>query len=219
MTRKICSICGENEATTVDHLPPKGIYPKPIDGNMNMHTVPACSSCNGGGSKEDEEFKVFIGIENGEFRYEQKKLIDSLASTIAHNKRLSSHIFSNHKKIYTKYRSQIAERAVAVKFNFDAYNQVISRIVRGLYWRETNTPLGKEPSIMVLPANSLNKSQHHDFKEIMDHLSPHKLNKNTFVYKYIINDDGTSIWGMQFFKHHTVFAIAEAKKHNKSDRL
>jgi len=81
-----------------------------------------------------------------------------------------------------------------------------------LYWRETGTPLGKKPNIMVLPANSLNNSQYQDFKEIMDQLSPNKLNKNTFIYKYIINDDGTSIWGIQFFKRHAVFAIAEAKR-------
>lgn len=218
VTKKICSICGENEATTVDHLPPKGIYLKPINDD-NMHTVPACSSCNGGGSKEDEEFKLFMGLETGEFRDNKKGLIDSLAGTIRHNKRLASQIFSNHQKVYAKYRSPKPEKAVAIKFNSDAYNKVITRIIKGLYWRETDTPLGREPNVTVLPANSLKKSQYQDFKDIMDQLPPKKLNKNTFIYKYFINDDGTSIWGMQFFKRHTVFAIAEAKKHNKSVEL
>ncbi|MDP2894751.1 MAG: hypothetical protein Q8N78_10350 [Sulfurimonas sp.] len=213
MARKMCSICGEYKDTTDDHLPPKGIYHKPIDNDMNMHTVPACSFCNGGGSKEDEEFKLFMGLETGDFRDNKEKIIDSLAGTIRHNKRLASQIFSNHKKIYAEDRSTIAEKVVAIKFNSYAYNQVISRIVKGLYWRKTGTPLGKEPNVTVLPANSLNNSQYQDFKEIMDQLPPNKLNKNTFIYKYIINDDGTS---MQFFKRHTVFAIAEAKKHNKS---
>lgn len=211
MAKKICSICGEYKDTTDDHLPPKGIYPKPVDNDMNMHTVPACSSCNGGGSIEDEEFKLFIGLETGEFRDNREKLIDSLAGTIMHNKRLASQIFSSHQKVYAKYRGSTPEKVVAIKFNSDAYNKVISRIIKGLYWRKTGTPLGKEPNIMVLPANSLNNSQYQDFKEIMDQLSPNKLNKNTFIYKYIINDDGTSIWGIQFFKRHVVFAIAEAK--------
>ena len=65
-----------------------------------MHTVPACSLCNGGGSNADEEFKLFMGLETGGFRDNQEKLIDSLAGTISHNKRIAIQIFSNHKKKY-----------------------------------------------------------------------------------------------------------------------
>ncbi len=213
MGNKICSICGENEATTVDHLPPKGIYPKPIDGDMNMHTVPACSSCNGGGSKEDEEFKLFIGLETGEFRENPEKLIDSLAGTISHNQRLATQIFSNHKKVYAKYRGPIAEKVVAIEFNSNAYYSVISRIVRGLYWRETGEALGTSPEIGVFPAYSLDSKEALSFKELMEILPPKPLNKGTFVYKGVVDKEyGSSVWGIQFFNRHTVFAVAEAKK-------
>ncbi len=212
MGSRLCSICGENKATTVDHLPPKGIYTNPIDGDMNMHTVPACSRCNRGGSKDDEEFKLFMGLETGEFRDNQEKLIDSLAGTIAHNKRLATQIFSNHKKVYAKYKGPIAEKVVAIEFNSNAYYLVISRIVRGLYWRETNEALGLSPEIRVFPAYSLDINMAKSFKELMDKLSPKMLNKGTFAYKGLVDEDGTSIWGMEFFKRHIVFAIAEAKK-------
>jgi len=212
MGNQLCAICGKNEATTVDHLPPKGIYPKPIDDDINMHTVPACSSCNGGGSKEDEEFKLFMGLETGEFRDNQEKLIDSLAGTISHNRRLAAQIFSNHKKVYAKYRGPVAEKVVAIDFNSNAYYLVISRIVRGLYWRETSEALGIESEIGVFPAYSLDFEEARSYKELMDALPSKPLNKGTFVYKGVVDKGGTSIWGMQFFKRHTVFAIAEAKK-------
>ena len=108
MEIELCAICGVNEATTKDHLPPKCIYPTPINDD-NMHTVPACKFCNGGGSQEDEEFKIFMGLETGEFRENQEKLINSMASTINHNNKLAAQIFSSSKSIYAKYRGPIAE--------------------------------------------------------------------------------------------------------------
>lgn len=176
MSNQLCSICGVNEASTVDHLPPKGIYPKPIDSDMNMHTVPACSSCNGGNSKEDEEFKLFMGLETGEFSDNQESLINSLAGTIGHNNRLAAQIFSNHRMVYAKYRGPIAEKVVAIEFNSNAYYTVISRIVRGLYWRENKEALGLKPEIAVFPASNLDFSEAQSFKELMDMLSPHSIN-------------------------------------------
>ena len=49
----------------------------------------------------------------------------------------------------------------------------------------------------------------------MGMLPPRKLNKDTFAYKSAIDDDGSSIWGMQFFGRHTVFAVTEPPRHNK----
>ncbi len=96
--------------------------------------------------------------------------------------------------------------------NLALFQGRLARIVRGLYWIETSTPLGTEPEIGVFPAYSLDISEARCFKELMDVLPPKSLNKGTFVYKWVLDEDGTSIWGMQFFKRHTVFAIAEARK-------
>ena len=184
MQEVLCTICGKNEATTEDHLPPKGIYPRQ-DRNMKMHWVPACSSCNGEGSKADEEFKLFMGLETGGFREKQQQLLDSLAGTISHNRRLANQVFSSYHKLYARYRGPIAEKVVAIEFSTNSYHLVISRIVRGLYWRETHNPLGLEPRIKVFPAYSLDMNTACSFKELMDMLPPKKLNKGTFVYKVL----------------------------------
>jgi hypothetical protein len=212
MAENLCAICGEKKATTVDHLPPKGIYPKPIDNDMNMHTVPACLECNGGGSKEDEEFKLFIGLATGEFRENPDKVIESLAGTMGHNKRLAAEIFKNHRNAYTHKNGLVAEKAVAISFDSSAYIAVISRIVRGLYWKENGCALGREPQVTIIPASSLSSSSAKGFKELMDALSPISLNNGTFVYKGYTSEPGDSIWGMQFFKKHTVFALTEPRK-------
>lgn len=45
-----CAYC-PNPGTTKDHIPPQTIYAK---GTQNKPWVPACGSCNGGASKDDE---------------------------------------------------------------------------------------------------------------------------------------------------------------------
>jgi hypothetical protein len=53
--KQLCAICGKSEAVTRDHIPPKGIFPKPLP--QDLITVPACKNCNGGDSSLDEKFK------------------------------------------------------------------------------------------------------------------------------------------------------------------
>lgn len=51
-----CYLCGSTENLTRDHIPPKGLFPKPRP--SNLYTVPCCYSCNNGAAKEDEYFRV-----------------------------------------------------------------------------------------------------------------------------------------------------------------
>jgi hypothetical protein len=57
-----CAYC-PNPGTTKDHIPPQTIYAK---GTQNKPWVPACRSCNGGASKDDEYMQrlaMLIGAE------------------------------------------------------------------------------------------------------------------------------------------------------------
>lgn len=50
----LCVYCGANEATTADHVPPRGLFPKPRP--SNLITVPCCETCRSGQSLDDEYF-------------------------------------------------------------------------------------------------------------------------------------------------------------------
>lgn len=67
-----CAICGKEEATTSDHIPPRGIFPKPRP--SNLITVPTCFRCNHAGSKYDERFRVYLNMEVGVDTPETRKL-------------------------------------------------------------------------------------------------------------------------------------------------
>lgn len=51
-----CYLCGATENLTRDHIPPKGLFPKPRP--SNLYTVLCCFECNNGASQEDEYFRV-----------------------------------------------------------------------------------------------------------------------------------------------------------------
>lgn len=48
---KNCYLCGK-EATTFDHIPPKGLFPKNFQ--YKGIKVPSCKTCNNESSKDDE---------------------------------------------------------------------------------------------------------------------------------------------------------------------
>lgn len=208
-------LCGQGVSTRKgDHLPPENIYPKPRPENLELHKVPACKECNNPAGVDDEEFKIIIGLSTGEFRSNGKDIINSLGKTIGFNKRLARQIFSTKRDMYVNRGSGILEPVVAVTFESKAYQNVIKRMVKGLYWRETNTILDSSSVIHVIPTAGLSHNLATAFINLMNSLAPNLLNDGTFAYKYVINDDGSSIWGMEFFGKHTVFATTEPNEHN-----
>ncbi|MEA2117715.1 hypothetical protein [Halovibrio sp. HP20-50] len=206
----LCALCGKNAATTKDHIPPQGIYPKPRDNDINFNTVPACADCNNGSAVEDEEFKVLMGFSTGEFHEKPDLVIDWIARTVGKNQKIADQIFSTKQNVRAYLRGSILEPAVAVTFDGERYSKVISRVIRGLYWLQKGRALGRNPKITVFPTHSIKPEFARSIMSLMDCLEAHTLNKGTFVYKVQFCEDGTSIWGMQFFKKHTVFAFAES---------
>lgn len=212
MPPELCAICGNRPASTDDHIPPKGIYPKPRDNDANLNTIPTCAECNNDASPDDEEFKVFIGFSTGEFRQNADAVLNSIAGTVGHNRKIARQIFSTKTDVYTQLRGAVAEPAVAVEFSGKHIGAVFDRIVRGLYWMEKGKALGLSTKIHIFPAHSVKVEFHRSMKELMDCLAPKKLNKETFIYKVLFLEDGSSIWGMQFFNvsQTTTFAYTEA---------
>lgn len=206
---QLCVLCGENPATEGDgdHLPPQCIYPKPRPDNIPWNKVPACVPCNGAGSKDDEQFKLIIGISTGEFRDNSDDVINALAKTMAGNKKLGKKILSQHKRGYGRRPgSSVLEPLVAVPFDAEAYVRVIQRIVRGLYWQQTGKILHREAEIDVMlkvpPEHTAN------VKAMLLAADRVSLNNGWFVYKCLISEQ-SSFWGLQFFDKHIVFALVE----------
>jgi hypothetical protein len=55
----LCVYCGQRDAVTDDHVPPKSLFGKP---RPTLVTVPSCLQCNAGASKDDEYFRTMIAF-------------------------------------------------------------------------------------------------------------------------------------------------------------
>lgn len=206
---QLCVLCGDQPATEGegDHLPPQCIYPKPRPINVPWNKVPACIPCNNAGSKDDEQFKLIIGITTGEFRSNMESVINAMGRTIGKNQRLAKQVLKENKRGYAKrHGSPILEPVVAIPFDRDAYERVIRRIVRGLYWQQTDTIMPRLSEIHVREPESPDLHAH--VATLLQNAERVELNGGTFVYKFLITDDGDSFWAMQFFGKHLVFAFA-----------
>ncbi len=217
MRKQVCVLCGIREASRKgDHIPPQSLYPKPRKPNMELHKVPACQQCNNSAGVDDEEFKIIIGLTTDEFRSNGLDIVDSMGRTIAFNKRLARQIFSTQRRGYADRGTGFLEPVVAVSFTSKAYQNVIGRMVRALYWREERRIMHPSTVVQVTPATELSQDVATSSNSLMQVLQPNFLNDKTFAYKYVIEHDGSSIWGMQFFGKHTAFACTEPNEHNKS---
>lgn len=58
--KQICYICGKSGANSIDHIPPKGIYPK--EHKKELLKLPAHKDCNSNYAKDDEIFRNFINM-------------------------------------------------------------------------------------------------------------------------------------------------------------
>jgi 5-methylcytosine-specific restriction endonuclease McrA len=211
-----CAYCGVRKSSKKgDHIPPQSLYPKPRKPNLQLHAVPSCEECNNPASRDDEIFKVIISVDTAEERLETTGLQDSLTRTLSHNDRLAKELFEKAKKVYLDRGKGIAEPLMKVKMEFEAYRNVVQRMIRGLYWKETSKPMHKNTVIHVEPANSQNKELLEALCTVLKSVDPVLLNDDTFLYKVYLSEDGSSIWEMKFFNKHTVFAYAEPHEHNK----
>ncbi|MGD9109659.1 MAG: hypothetical protein PVG93_01845, partial [Phycisphaerales bacterium] len=141
---KLCCFCG-NPATTMDHVPPDGIFPDPKP--TNLITVPACSKCNKSSSKDDEYFRTIIAIDatshessNAEMLMD-KKVIRQFKEKPA----LLNHLIGKMKRVNLFSEGGIyIEKGYAFECDKKRVQAVVEKIVKGLYFHEKGFILNKQ---------------------------------------------------------------------------
>jgi hypothetical protein len=132
-TGRVCAMCG-GEASTDDHIPPQSLYPKPRRPNLQLHTVPACATCNNGASSDDEEFKMIVGLSTGDVQADPDLIATSMRRTMDGNSRLDRVVRAG-KRTFAADGGCVIEGPVVVPFEGPSYAKVVERIIRGLYWK------------------------------------------------------------------------------------
>lgn len=204
MTQKqnqvLCAICGKCPATTVDHVPPKGIFPKPRP--ANLVTVPACFRCNHVASKNDEKFRVYLSLHVGIDTPQTKTLWDKHAfRSVRHNKRLHQEILQMMKPMETTTPNGIVlgKRTVAL-WNSRSHDAVIEKTIRGLYYHHYKEVLGDRALVRVQWLRRLDN----DIYEQTKNWPQNDIGNGTLIYKYGRAEKAPlhSLWVFQFYGRH-----------------
>lgn len=138
-----CAYCGSNNPKTKDHIPPKGLYPKPLP--KNLITVPCCKSCHKGTSEDDLYFRsVLLTASNLVSDEKAMKQLDHAVKSLAQPKRAKLANFIVNSIVEPEIVSEagiILGKQLALKIDHDRIERVLVRIIRGLYYNELGKPL------------------------------------------------------------------------------
>ena len=93
---QLCALCAIQPAVNREHVPARGLFPKPCPDGLNLITVPACDGCNGGSKKNDEYLRSYFAqrIED-ESTESLNKVRDVARRAFAYAKAAGCEIFSH----------------------------------------------------------------------------------------------------------------------------
>lgn len=196
----VCAICGVNEATTRDHIPPRCIFPTPRPNNLV--TVPACPGCNNGASDLDDLFKVYLSFQAAESNdLARELLLERTTRTLEHNQRLLNQLREDLTEIEVPGEDGIPRSATGVLWCSEAHDAVIERVLRGLYYVHSGEiPIPTDAEVKVQWLNGVPGELAH----ILPMLTTVTIEEDQFTYKYIIAEDDPrySTWVFDFYGAH-----------------
>ena len=136
-----CAYCGRISPVTVDHIPPKNLFPKPR--SSNLITVPCCVPCYQGWSKDDEYFRATI---SSSYRVSAEPLsqgvIDQLLRSVGRSPGFANLLINSIEEIELVTESGIyLGKEDTFKLDVARIDRVGQRIIRGLFFYEKKFPL------------------------------------------------------------------------------
>jgi len=139
MVRGECAYCGA-PATTRDHIPPVKLFPRPR--SSDLITVPSCDPCNNSASDDDEYFVWAITMSQKCDGDESQRLLGQRLKppmTSRRRRAVDALVASSQRVDVTSPGGVFLGQAVAYDVNFDRLNAVVSRCLRGLYFKHLRT--------------------------------------------------------------------------------
>jgi len=147
-----CIYCGNRKATTVDHVPPKAIFSRPLPGDLR--TVPCCEPCNKAAGLDDEYFRDALAISAYDVP-SAKQLAGSFIRSVtrAGSSRYKRELLeSMREEDLTTPAGIHLGRSTVCPVDGRRLTAVVERTVRGLfYWHEKRR---LSPSCPVYPYES-----------------------------------------------------------------
>lgn len=206
----VCIYCGETDDITKDHIPPKCLFPNPRPNNLI--TVPSCKKCNSGFSFDDEYFRLVLTIREDTFESETvQKMYPSVLRSLGKSNKIGFRkglLESTFKTEHFSKAGLFLGYKEGYKIDLTRLENVISRVIKGLYFHHEKTKLPIECKIGIYITENLMNIDPQTLMLLNDHILPaisrNKLYSvgNVFEYKYAKADDKLfgSVWLIRFYE-------------------
>lgn len=204
----LCVYCTLADGITRDHVPPKSFFPAPRP--HNLITVPACLKCNQGAGKDEDYFLATLMFSKAGTTPAGKKVwSDRLRRSYEKNVGLRRQIAGSlqRREMVTPAGIYLG-RAMTIRYDEVRLERVVTKIVRGLYFREQGMALDPDAEVMCL---FVREREH--FEAISQH--NHMLKdaeprwKGIFQYRrgFVPGAPISSMWLLWFWGTHIFWVI------------
>ena len=216
--RTSCVYCGSKTNITSDHIPPKCLFRERK--GLQLITVPACDKCNSSYKKDDEYFRIYASVDISRNKQGEKLWYEKvMGSTFHRSPKLRKTIISNITDISVNVKKLDGSILKGKILNLDSsrINNVLIRIVKGLYWYHYNK---------CLPSNTLfevcqNPPIDDEIKGILLRTKFCTIGDEEFKYRHRRCDDDnfTSVWGLSFFMGAHFLVFTKLCDSNTKDKI
>jgi len=218
-----CVYCGKDFPETMDHIPPKSLFPSPRPNNLI--TVPCCEQCNKSFEENDEYFRnVIVVDEKVAQQPEARKLVKKVIRSFDRPE--------GFKKV-KEWRSRLKFAEVQTKggiftgikpiyeIESDKIRCVINRITKGLHFKERKEILSDDYEIISFFVEDWLRSPDkiqsilvEEVLEPMKKIKPIEIGKNIFSYRRI-NLENQNCWLYIFFNAIVFLSFVKEIEHKE----
>lgn len=164
MGRSTCVHCGKHPAETLDHVPPKNLFPSPRP--ANLITVPACRPCNNGASKDDEYFRDMLVFREGADDHPAgKSILDAASRSLTRPQSRRYQVAFARSAFWTNRTSRAGLHlppVMAYRPDLPRLDRVVSRTMRGLLFHTAGPEALRDVEIRAFAADGLSHVLDHN---------------------------------------------------------
>lgn len=212
---QLCIYCGENEALTADHVPPRGLFPKPRP--SNLVTVPCCEPCRQGQSLDDEYFiRALVIRHDVDTNSAAQKVLEGVRRALSKpTKRGFTRDLLNSVKpveLFT-FGGVYSGETMSYEIDLRRLNRVIERTTLGLYYRLFETRLPESHCCVSYAASGIDVAEsevRQRLQRVVDFAVNGKvgvLGENVFAYCVNEVEKHSTVWLHLFYGRAAFLAL------------
>jgi hypothetical protein len=218
---KFCAYCGYDGELTVDHIPPKGMFGKPLP--ANLITVPACKKCHEKTRDDDEYFRTALALRHDVYDHPDvqdvlPRVLRSFSNKI--KVRFARAFFAKRCSIEVKTKAGIyLGNREGFQVDLPRLNRVTNRMTLGLYLLETGNRIPDDWCAASMSDDDFNSQPSDAQAEFAKSIrivlrNPKKtIGKNVFSYQFALASDNplSSLWVFTFYDKSSFMTLTAPK--------